>query len=164
MEQEPVDVMVTDIRMPVMSGDVLIERVASLYPDTVPLALSGHCSTDRAVAISSRGVRFLAKPCHGTALIAALTEVFVYRQRSIDQACAATSVAVQPDADAHKAMLVLAAAMVRGGLLDAADLPEAFRGNLFAALAGDTVGSLLQEYYEDEARATDDDLRRRLGF
>ena len=42
MEEEPADVVITDIRMPVMNGLELIERLIALYPNCLSVILSGH--------------------------------------------------------------------------------------------------------------------------
>lgn len=60
---EPVDVIVSDMRMPGMDGWQLLTEVKSLYPQTVRLILSGHAeatSIMRAVGIAHQ---YIAKPC-----------------------------------------------------------------------------------------------------
>jgi HD-like signal output (HDOD) protein/CheY-like chemotaxis protein len=63
MEREPVDIIVSDMRMPEMDGAELLERVRSRWPETVRILLSGYseaASTLRAVPVAHQ---FLAKPC-----------------------------------------------------------------------------------------------------
>jgi DNA-binding NtrC family response regulator len=62
----PFDVVVTDMRMPGMSGDELLARIREQYPCTVRVILSGTAdSFDGAVAH-----HFLTKPCDNVALTA----------------------------------------------------------------------------------------------
>ncbi len=58
----PVDVIVTDMRMPEMDGATLLKKVQELYPGVVRIVLSGHSemeSTLRAVHVAHQ---FLIKP------------------------------------------------------------------------------------------------------
>ncbi len=63
MAQQPCDVIVSDIRMPGMSGVELLEKVRDEYPDTARIALSGQA--DKETIFSSVGPvhQFLSKPC-----------------------------------------------------------------------------------------------------
>ena len=44
LEQEPADVIVSDIQMPGMDGAVLLARVQERYPATIRLVLSGYAN------------------------------------------------------------------------------------------------------------------------
>ncbi|NMC71966.1 MAG: sigma-54-dependent Fis family transcriptional regulator [Myxococcales bacterium] len=46
LEREPVAVLVTDLRMPGMSGIELMERVAAAYPDVVAVVVSAYTDTE----------------------------------------------------------------------------------------------------------------------
>ncbi|MEL6908289.1 MAG: response regulator, partial [Planctomycetota bacterium] len=68
--KEPVDVVVTDMRMPGMDGAALLERVCLRSPRTVRIILSGMAdkeSTLRSVTVSHQ---FLSKPCDPKELVA----------------------------------------------------------------------------------------------
>jgi CheY-like chemotaxis protein len=58
-------VIVSDMRMPLMSGVELLVRVKRQYPDTVRLLLTGQSDMNDAMAAVNRGgiFRFLGKPC-----------------------------------------------------------------------------------------------------
>jgi DNA-binding NtrC family response regulator len=168
MERRPADVMVTDIRMPGMHGDALIEQVDERFPGTVSMALSGQCSQEQAIAISRRGVRFLAKPCDGVVLVSAITEAFVYQEKltqsSLPQAAS--------HADLHHAVLVMAAAMVKGGLLQTDQIPDSLRGIFMENISPAAIGLLTgpPTSGDNGGSATTmpdpdlDELRRRLGI
>ncbi len=68
MEAEPFDVVVSDMRMPVMDGAQLLEQVKERYPATVRIILSGQA--DMASVLRSLPVahQFLGKPCDAQAL------------------------------------------------------------------------------------------------
>lgn len=61
----PYAVIVTDMRMPSMSGLELLERVALVSPRTVRLMLTGNVDQETAINAVNRGhvFRFLNKPC-----------------------------------------------------------------------------------------------------
>src|SRR6266540_1850311 len=60
---EPIDVLVTDVVMPHMSGIELAERVIDLYPGVGIVLLSGYTAeTLNLERITRRGATFVAKP------------------------------------------------------------------------------------------------------
>lgn len=63
MKNQKFEVMVSDIRMPDMSGIELLGLVRKNYPQTVRIALSGH--SDREASLQASGLvhQYLAKPC-----------------------------------------------------------------------------------------------------
>jgi HD-like signal output (HDOD) protein len=81
MDQEPVDLIVTDMRMPDMDGAQLLGEVERRHPQTVRIILSGQC--DRRTALSAVGPThlFLAKPYDSEQLIEVVERV--YRLRAI---------------------------------------------------------------------------------
>ena len=66
------DAVISDMRMPEMTGAQLLRMVKKLYPDTVRFILSGH--SDRQLVIQSLGCThlYLAKPCDPDSLVTAL--------------------------------------------------------------------------------------------
>jgi HD-like signal output (HDOD) protein len=63
LEREPFDVVITDIRMPVMDGSVLLETIQRLHPHIIRIALSGHADISVAMRTVPVAHQFLAKPC-----------------------------------------------------------------------------------------------------
>lgn len=57
------DVIVTDLRMPGMSGAELLAEVARLYPQVVRIVLSGMCDRETALHLAAVAHQFLSKPC-----------------------------------------------------------------------------------------------------
>jgi len=74
MNKEPYDIIVSDIRMPVMNGVKLLEQVRAKFPNTIRFALSGYA--DRQLV--NKSVRcaheFLTKPCDPNILKEAITK------------------------------------------------------------------------------------------
>ena len=71
-DREAVDVLVTDARMPRMSGNELIARVRPRFPD-LPIAVVSAYPME--VVAAGPGLRVLAKPIEGTALVAAVSDM-----------------------------------------------------------------------------------------
>lgn len=71
----PFAVIVSDMRMPGMSGVQLLTRVHEVAPDTVRMVLSGYADFQSAMDAVNEGhiFRFLNKPCDATTLKKSLT-------------------------------------------------------------------------------------------
>jgi len=65
LAREAVDVVVSDERMPGMSGSEFLATVRRSYPNTVRILLTGHANLEAAVRAINEGeiYRFLTKPC-----------------------------------------------------------------------------------------------------
>jgi two-component system response regulator HydG len=73
MRRDPVDVVVTDIQMPNMSGVELCEQLYRRYPDCAPIVLTGYGQLDTAIAAMRAGAYdFLTKPVNGDMLEVAI--------------------------------------------------------------------------------------------
>lgn len=81
----PVDIVVSDMRMPGMDGGQLLAAVRARYPATARMILSGHA--DRASIISAVGPtqQYLAKPCDIDVLVAAIERVLAVRELVTDE-------------------------------------------------------------------------------
>ena len=86
---EPVDVVVTDIRMPGMTGVELLERVRDQHPGTVRYVLSGEAGIDLVMRSVPVAHRWLAKPCDYDVLTEALADAVRHRSLTVDPAITA---------------------------------------------------------------------------
>jgi response regulator RpfG family c-di-GMP phosphodiesterase len=64
LEREAVDVVISDMRMPEMSGAELLKRIAERWPGTERILLTGYADMDSTVAAINEGriARYIAKP------------------------------------------------------------------------------------------------------
>ena len=75
MEQKPFDVVITDLRMPGMSGLELMQQVREKSPDTRIILITAYGSDDvEAETRRLRAYRYFTKPFHVEDLIAAVQE------------------------------------------------------------------------------------------
>jgi DNA-binding NtrC family response regulator len=65
LQREPVDVLLTDVRMPGVDGMTLLERVRADFPETIVIVLTAFGTVDLAVDAMKKGAYdFLTKPIH----------------------------------------------------------------------------------------------------
>lgn len=69
LSRNHIDVIISDDRMPVMSGGELLERIRREYPSIVRIMLTGEASLDASMRAIKGGLyRFLTKPIEPAAL------------------------------------------------------------------------------------------------
>jgi len=73
MAEAPMDVIVTDVQMPNMSGAELLERVVAQYPSTARIVLTGHTDEATTTRVLKLVHQFLSKPTDADALKQAVT-------------------------------------------------------------------------------------------
>ncbi|MCS7089267.1 MAG: response regulator [Verrucomicrobiota bacterium] len=75
MEMEPFDVIVTDMRMPGMSGVELLRIVRQRHPEVARLVLSGQADEKQVLQCVGLAHQYLAKPCDPESLRSAIHRV-----------------------------------------------------------------------------------------
>ncbi len=68
MEEKEFDIIVSDVRMPVMDGISLLNEVKRRYPNTMRIILTGQSSVDATLKSIGIAHQFLDKPCEPTKL------------------------------------------------------------------------------------------------
>lgn len=87
LDESP-DIVMTDIKMPGLSGIDLVEKATAAHLDTQFIILSGYGEFDYARSAMKFGVRhYLLKPCNEEQIVASLQEVIedCYRKRATRQ-------------------------------------------------------------------------------
>ncbi|HUO13541.1 MAG TPA: response regulator [Verrucomicrobiae bacterium] len=79
MEQQPFDIIVTDMRMPVMTGAELLEQVKARFPQCFRIILSGQADQQTILRAVDPTHQYLAKPCDAAELKKRLTRAFAVR-------------------------------------------------------------------------------------
>ena len=69
-KQSPIDILLTDIKMPGMNGIDLARQFSILYPNIKVLFMSGLTLPSSLYSIAGKGVAFLQKPFRTDTLIA----------------------------------------------------------------------------------------------
>jgi len=62
-EKEPIDLIVSDVRMPGMDGGQLLSTVKQRWPTTMRIIISGYSDPAQALRLASLAHQYLAKPC-----------------------------------------------------------------------------------------------------
>ena len=124
LESKPVDVVVSDLRMPGMDGMVLLTAVTERYPDTVRLIHSGYVEHD--VVMRAAGVvhQYLAKPMDSEALLTTLGRALSLRTLLADQPLRSllSSLPAVPSAPTLYTRLVKEARNARASLANVAEI------------------------------------------
>jgi response regulator RpfG family c-di-GMP phosphodiesterase len=157
LERTPVAVVVSDMRMPGMNGAELLGRIASLYPATVRILLTGYADHEAAVSAINQGriFRYLTKPWKDEELKLALREAFALHAHVAAQTAqlAAANIALEQrfasmlevfasllrarlrhTASEQRAMATLARAMAERLKLDPAACEDVYRAALLCDL------------------------------
>jgi len=79
LSQGPVDVLVSDMRMPEMDGVQLLTEVRRRYPETVRIVLSGHSDRGMIFKTVQLAHQYLIKPCDAEILKATVTRTCALR-------------------------------------------------------------------------------------
>lgn len=153
LDREPVGVIITDQRMPVMTGSQFLSKVKENHPDTIRIVLSGYTELNSITDAINRGAiyKFLTKPWDDELLRTQIADAFTHYELKSENARVSTLnraiIDAIPDAlllvDAHK-RVVSAANAAAGSLL----------GYASTALAGKAIGDIealpLDHFYWDE--------------
>lgn len=78
LDRQPVDVIVSDQRMPGMTGTEFLRRVRERFPDTIRIVLSGYTELDSVTSAINDGAvyKFLTKPWVDEQLRSNISEAF----------------------------------------------------------------------------------------
>jgi HD-like signal output (HDOD) protein/CheY-like chemotaxis protein len=86
LAEQPVDAIVSDMRMPGMDGAELLHRVQRDHPATARIILSGQADLESVLAVLRSAQQFLAKPCDPGTLIAAVDQALKVQRLLTDPA------------------------------------------------------------------------------
>jgi response regulator RpfG family c-di-GMP phosphodiesterase len=71
LEEEHVDIVISDMQMPEVNGTEFLERVRQRWPDTLRLLLTGHADHEATIGAINRGevYRYITKPWNEDAML-----------------------------------------------------------------------------------------------
>ncbi|MBI4509732.1 MAG: HDOD domain-containing protein [Deltaproteobacteria bacterium] len=69
LQERPVQVVISDVRMPEIDGIELLDRVRRSYPNTARIVLSGHQERTSRLQAVRVAHQFLSKPCNSEVLV-----------------------------------------------------------------------------------------------
>lgn len=84
IKARPVEVLVTDYKMPGLSGNELLAWVATHSPDIMRIVLTGHATTEGVIGAVNQGrvFQYFTKPCREVDLAMAIHNAIEYRNLS----------------------------------------------------------------------------------
>jgi putative nucleotidyltransferase with HDIG domain len=77
LNESTFDVVITDIRMPGMSGIELLDQIRLHYPQMARIALSGHADRESSLKVSDLAHQYLVKPCPIETIITTIQKTLV---------------------------------------------------------------------------------------
>jgi HD-like signal output (HDOD) protein len=80
LAEEPADVVISDMQMPVIDGAALLTEVSERYPTTIRMVLSGHANPRDLTRAAIVSHRFLSKPCDFAQLHSLITRSCALRE------------------------------------------------------------------------------------
>ncbi|MGB5756400.1 MAG: HDOD domain-containing protein [Acidimicrobiales bacterium] len=79
LEREPIDLIVTDMRMPGVNGVELLKKVKAHHPQVIRYVLSGEAEQELVIQALPVAHRWLTKPCDRETMTEALAEAVRFR-------------------------------------------------------------------------------------
>ncbi len=103
LAQNEVGVIISDLRMPEMTGVEFLSQVKELYPDTVRIVLSGYADIHSVTDAINHGAiyKFLTKPWSDELLCASVEEAFLHYELVQEKNRLARDIQVAHDQIAH---------------------------------------------------------------
>jgi putative nucleotidyltransferase with HDIG domain len=86
LDQQPMDVIVSDLKMPEMDGTGLLTEVKARFPHVVRIILSGHLEHEMTLQSVQYAHQNLSKPCDAIVLKQTLAKLFALRDILADEA------------------------------------------------------------------------------
>jgi response regulator RpfG family c-di-GMP phosphodiesterase len=76
MQQNDVHLIISDMIMPAMSGAELLEKVATFYPNSYRILLTGYADMESTISAINKGIilKYIQKPWDNDALISSIEE------------------------------------------------------------------------------------------
>lgn len=87
LEDEPVDLVISDMRMPEMDGVTFLEQVRQRWPDTMRLLLTGYADVNSIMGAINRGeiYRYIAKPWDDNDIVLIVQGALRHRAMEVEQ-------------------------------------------------------------------------------
>ncbi|MDP1652884.1 MAG: response regulator [Rhodocyclaceae bacterium] len=88
LEREPVDLVVSDMRMPQMDGAQFLEQVFNRWPETMRILLTGYADTTATIAAVNQGKiwSYVAKPWNDSDLLLVVQQALAHSRLSQENA------------------------------------------------------------------------------
>ena len=86
LEQKPIEIIITDQRMPNMTGIEFLEKVLEIYPDPIRILLTGYTDLSAIIDAVNKGkiYHYLTKPWTEEVLDTTIKQAFNAYQKDLD--------------------------------------------------------------------------------
>lgn len=134
LANQPVDLVLSDMRMPEMDGAGFLGRVRSQHPETLRILLTGYSDLSSTVEAINRGqiCRFLSKPWDDDALLAVVNEAL--ERKALEREKKRLEMRVQEQNQELRQMNVLLEEKVAARTTELADANERLKQNFLTSI------------------------------
>ncbi|MEM0912597.1 MAG: EAL domain-containing protein [Pseudomonadota bacterium] len=104
LDENPIQVMLTDYKMPRENGAELIANVSSRHPSTVSMLLSGQADYEKVVDLMSdeKALKFIKKPWAEDSVINAINDAFAHYHKTTNTSWHQKANAMSPSMEQHE--------------------------------------------------------------
>ena len=144
------DAVVSDHRMPELSGDHLLKSIQLEAPNVIPFMLTGFATPELEREMKAQGVTMLTKPCNGSQLLNVIETKLSTARVSTDDYTARTSGKVfDGEIDLEEYLLILTGSLLQSRTLDEKVIPAKILKKIKRKNRFPRIDSLFLDHYED---------------
>lgn len=151
MASQQFDVIVSDMRMPGMSGEQLLSKVREQYPEVSRIVLSGQCDQETAFRLVGSDHLYLSKPCPTDLLVETIKNAYLL------QRIGSKEKKVLSNQELQTALCDMASMLLMRDMVKITDIPEILIPFLSEAIVSTFAPEIEYPFPEGFERVFEDD-------
>jgi len=151
LAQNDVDVIVSDMRMPEMSGEQLLSKVLSEYPRVSRIVLSGQCDQETAFRLVGSDHLYLSKPCPTELLVETIQNAYLLNNAETAGGEVLSNEALQ------NALCDMTSMLLMRGLINIRDVPSSLLPLISESLLNSFAPEIASPFPDDFDQVFEED-------